>query len=81
MEQRPVKVLTGLQRVAKRARKSPGEEFTSLNKYLTYDLLKESYDELERGKAAGVDGMSVEGYGKKLKENLSSLLKRVKSGS
>ena len=27
--------------------------------------LKESYDQLKRGKAAGVDGMSLEEYGEK----------------
>lgn len=80
MEQRSEQVLTGLQRVAERARKSSEEVFTSLNKYLTHDLLKESYEELEHGKAAGIDGLSLADYGEDLDANLSKLLNQAKSG-
>ena len=72
---------TGLQRVATRARKSRAEVFTSLNKYLTRDLLREGYGALKKGKAPGLDGASVESYGECLEENLESLLSRAKSGS
>jgi RNA-directed DNA polymerase len=43
--------------------------------------LRESYDQLKRGKAVGVDGMSLEEYGKDLEGNLQNLVERLKKGS
>jgi len=77
---------TGLQWVATRARKTRArkiraEVFTSLNKYLTKDLLREGYGALKKGKALGVDGASVEYWlgrrgneGKKTWEQMDDLL-------
>ena len=41
--------------------------------------LKESYDQLKRGKAVGVDGVSLEDYGEKLEENLRDLVGRLRA--
>ena len=43
--------------------------------------LRESYDQLKRGKAVGLDGMSLEEYGKDLEGNLQNLVERLKKGS
>lgn len=45
---------------------------------LNVENLKECYSMLKRGKAAGIDGTSVEAYGQNLEENLSNLVERMK---
>jgi group II intron reverse transcriptase/maturase len=46
---------------------------------LTEDFLGECFKELERGKAPGVDGVTVKEYGANLEENLKDLVARLKS--
>ena len=67
-----------LLRIGKKARKSPQERFTSLYHYL-YDLeyLIWSYSLVKRGKAPGVDGETVEEYGKDLRVKLMDLAERL----
>jgi group II intron reverse transcriptase/maturase len=45
---------------------------------LNEENLKECYTMLKRGKAAGIDGVSVEEYGQNLDQNLQSLVERMK---
>jgi group II intron reverse transcriptase/maturase len=45
---------------------------------LNEENLKECYTMLKRGKAAGIDGVSVEEYGQNLDQNLRSLVERMK---
>jgi len=40
--------------------------------------LKESFYELKRDKAVGIDGISVEEYEKELENNISKLISRMK---
>jgi retron-type reverse transcriptase len=49
--------------------------------HLDAELLLWAYEQLERGKAAGVDGVSVEAYGRGLEGRLVSLLERLHRGS
>jgi RNA-directed DNA polymerase len=74
-------VSTGLRRIADLARKAPSMVLTSLNQYLTFELLQESYRRTRHGGATGVDGVTWVEYGKNLDENLKALLERVKSGT
>ncbi|WP_232488971.1 hypothetical protein [Orientia tsutsugamushi] len=43
-------------------------------------MLEEQYKELDSNKAIGIDGITKEDYGKKLKANLLSLLTRIRKG-
>ena len=53
----------------------------SLMQYVNKKTLAESYARQPKKKAAGVDGMTKEQYGKNLEENLENLLKRMKQFS
>ena len=70
---------TDLTRIGERARKEPGLVFTSLYHHI-YDVdnLRACYDALDAKKAAGVDGVTKEEYGKELEENLRDLSGRLK---
>jgi len=72
-------VATDLTRIGEKARKEPGLVFTSLYHHI-YDVdnLRACYDALEAEKAAGVDGVTKEEYGKNLEENLRDLSERLK---
>lgn len=73
-------VLTKQQQIAELAAAKPGVGFTSLNHYLDMDWFKEAYRRLRSDSAPGVDGQTVEAYGKDLEKNLEELIERAKSG-
>ena len=73
------KVSTKLLFLTQRARENPKERFSSLMHLLTEDFLAECFEELERDKAPGVDGVTVKEYGANLDENLKDLMARLKS--
>jgi group II intron reverse transcriptase/maturase len=73
-------VLTKQLQIAELAAARPEESFTSLNHYLDMDWMKEAYRRTRRESAAGVDGKSMEQYGKELESNLRDLIGRAKSG-
>jgi RNA-directed DNA polymerase len=69
---------TDLTRIGERARKEPGLVFTSLYHHVTdLDNLRDGYEALDDDKAVGVDGVTKEQYGEKLKENLQDLSDRL----
>lgn len=68
-----------LKRIADKAKSDKKLKFTSLIHLINESNLKESFKELKRGKASGVDGLSVEDYGKNLDENVKQLVERMKS--
>jgi len=72
-------VATDPTRIGEKARKEPGLVFTSLYHHIwDVDNLRASYDTLGAKKAAGVDGVTKEEYGKNLEENLQELSERLK---
>ena len=62
------------------ARKYPNEGLTTLNKYLTEDWMRESYRQLRKRAAAGVDGKTTEAYGLELETRLPGLIAEIKTG-
>jgi RNA-directed DNA polymerase len=70
---------TKLDLLAKRARQEPKLRFTTLAHLLEEGFLAESYGMLKKRKAPGVDGISVEEYGKGLEEKLTGLVARMKA--
>ena len=71
--------VTKLELIARQARQEPRSRFTSLAHLLDEDFLSQCYQELKKDKASGVDGVGVEEYGRSLKENLKSLVERMKA--
>ena len=69
---------TKLSSLSDRALGNPRMRFTSLAQYLSVDFLRESFRELKRNKASGVDGVTVEEYEVNLEENLKDLVERLK---
>ena len=54
--------------------------FTALLHHVSVDLLRNSYYNLKKGAAAGVDGMTWQEYGGNLEERLADLHGRIHSG-
>jgi group II intron reverse transcriptase/maturase len=70
--------LSGVRQAAKERKK---EQFTALLHHLTLDLLRESFYELQRQAAPGVDGMRWKEYETGLEERLVDLHSRVHRGA
>lgn len=66
--------------IAEIARKHPEEGLTSLNPYLTMDLLRESHRKLRKKAASGIDGKTAGEYGQELERRLPSLIEEIKTG-
>ena len=62
-----------------KARREPKHRFRSLYREINLPMLYESFHELRRGAAPGVDGETVSSYEKELESNLQDLLGRLKS--
>lgn len=67
-----------LTRIGQVARRDGKARFTSIYHYVTdVDHLRASYEEMEKGSAPGVDGVTKDEYGKHLEENLRELSDRL----
>ncbi|BAG39935.1 reverse transcriptase [Orientia tsutsugamushi str. Ikeda] len=72
--------LTKLERIKLLSSKNQDIKFNNLGHIIDLKMLEEQYKELDSKKAIGIDGITKEDYGKKLKANLLSLLTRVRKG-
>jgi group II intron reverse transcriptase/maturase len=54
-------------------------KFTSLIHHLNEKHLKQCYGELKRNKASGIDGVTVDDYGKDLEKNITHLVEGLKT--
>jgi len=70
-------LLNRLERITKRAEADKAAQFNNLYSALTYELLYEAFCRLKRGKAPGVDGVTLEEYGSNAIANLRSLVDRL----
>jgi RNA-directed DNA polymerase len=68
-----------LNQIARRAKQDKRIKFTSLIHHVNEANLAECYRELKANKACGIDGETVEAYGKNLQERLSQLVASMKS--
>jgi group II intron reverse transcriptase/maturase len=68
-----------LAQIAKKAQQDNKLKFTSLIHHVNEANLVECYQELKRNKACGIDGQTVEVYGKNLDANVKQLVERLKS--
>jgi RNA-directed DNA polymerase len=69
---------TSLHGIAEAARQHTRKRFRSLYSCFNRVLLEQSYGELNKNAAAGVDGMTYKEYGKDLERNLLDLEERLK---
>ncbi|MES0351060.1 MAG: group II intron reverse transcriptase/maturase [Desulfobacteria bacterium] len=70
-------VETKLRRIAEKARKEPGFQFTSLYHLMNEELLRGCFKRLRKDAAAGIDKMTKDMYAENLEANLSNLVDRL----
>ncbi len=75
------KAATEFEKIAWLSKENPHQEFHSLMHHINEETLQCCYDKLDGRKAVGVDKVTKEQYGEKLKANLEDLIKRMKSMS
>jgi group II intron reverse transcriptase/maturase len=72
-------VLTGLRKVAERAKREPAAQFHSLAHLIDEALLARAFARLRSDAAVGVDGITKEKYGQDLHDKLRDLHERLKT--
>lgn len=72
---------TKLKRISEISQKNPKEVFTSIGHLINKELLEICHREMDKNKAAGIDGVSKEMYEENLDENLVKLVKALKNKS
>jgi group II intron reverse transcriptase/maturase len=72
---------TKLLKITKVATGDTSYRFTSLASLINEESLERSFHELNKRRATGIDGVSLEEYGQSLKENIHNLYERMKKFS
>ena len=72
---------TKLARISEMSVEHPDMVFTSIGHLIDVELLTECHRDMDGKKAAGIDGMTKDEYGKKLEKNLKELVSRLKAKS
>lgn len=72
---------TSLGAIAKKAKEQPGYRFRDLSPEVNEDLLRDSWQKLNKRSAMGVDRVSCHEYASELESNLSNLVDRLKQGA
>ena len=72
---------TKLARISTLSANNPDMVFTSIGHLIDVELLSACHRDMDGKKAVGIDGVTKDEYGAKLKENLEILLKRLKNKS
>ena len=72
---------TKLERISQLSKENPEMVFTSIGHLINKELLKECHEKMDGDKAAGIDGITKEEYGRDLEENLDRLVERLKKKS
>jgi retron-type reverse transcriptase len=67
--------------ITENARTNKRLKFTSLIHHINEENLVKAYQELKRNRASGIDNVTVEEYGRNLKENINNLLRRLRTKS
>ena len=74
------KVSTVELQIAERIKKFEGETLLNLHPFIDASLLQESYAQLNKQSAGGIDGKTWQQYGQEFPERCESLLGEFKSG-
>ena len=78
MQDRSVRVQTSLQAIAKKASEQPGYRFRNLFGMLNEEMLKDSWQDIRKDAACGVDRVSAKEYEQNLDENIHQLVEDLK---
>ena len=78
MQERIESVLTSLQAIAKKASEQPEYRFRNLFGMLNEEMLKDSWRDIRKNAASGVDGISAAEYELNLDENIHQLVDELK---
>lgn len=73
-------VSTRLAQIAEQSKREPEMVFTTLAHHMDEDFLTEAFHQLRKDAAAGIDKMTVAEYSQNLKENITDLHQRLKTG-
>ncbi|HBC71429.1 MAG TPA: reverse transcriptase [Coxiellaceae bacterium] len=68
-----------LNQITEKAKRDKRLKFTSLIHHINEANLVRCYSELKKDKASGIDGITVEEYGRNLEKNISLLVGKLKS--
>jgi RNA-directed DNA polymerase len=68
---------TGVESIARRARREPGATFTAVMHHFTVDNLRACFESLDGRKAPGIDGVTKEQHGQDLEANLQVLHQKL----
>src|SRR5271167_4027632 len=74
-------VSQALERIRQAARQRKKEKFTALFHHLTIELLEDTFDELKKDAAAGVDGLTWKEYHANHQHNLDRLHAQLHRGA
>jgi RNA-directed DNA polymerase len=69
---------TGIESIARRARREPGATYTALIHHFTVENLRACFEALEGTKAPGIDGVTKARYGEHLEDNLQALHQKLR---
>ena len=69
---------TKLARISQLSKENPDMVFTSLGHLINKEMLKSCHAQMDGTKAVGIDGITKEEYGRRLEENISALIERLK---
>jgi len=78
MQERRASVQTSLQAIAKKASEQPEYRFRNLFGLLNEEMLKDSWRDIRKNAASGVDGVSAAEYELNLDENIHQLVDELK---
>src|SRR5262245_40684090 len=74
------KMSTQLRKIAAQAKQDPKVRFTSLAHLLTPEFLRDTWRQLNRKGASGIDGETIEEFEANLEERLQDLWQRLRAG-
>jgi RNA-directed DNA polymerase len=77
----PDSVSTKQKRIAKLAKDHPTMAITTLAHHIDYEWMEQAYNRTPKDRAAGIDKQTAKEYAVNLKQNLESLVERIKSGT
>lgn len=67
--------------IAEKAKRDKRLKFTSLIHHINEDNLVQCFSELKKDKASGIDGVTVEEYGRNLEWNIFNLVEKLRTKS
>ena len=81
MHTEAITMSTALSRISLKAKKNPKIRFTSLAHLLTPEFLKETWKQMNKHAASGIDGETMKEFGTNLEQRVEVLVVQLKAGN